>query len=146
MAGWRVGMAVGNTDALAALAQVKSNIDSGAFMAIQEAAIAALTGDQGWLEQRNLEYRYRRDALYDVLVNTWGLHAARPQASLYLWPRVPDGYTSAEFADKILSATGVSMTPGSAFGPHGEGYLRISVGQTTDRIAAAVERLRAFTF
>ena len=80
------------------------------------------------------------------MVDAWGLHLARPQASLYLWPRVPAGYTSAEFAEKVLSATGVSLTPGSAFGPHGEGYLRISVGQTSERIAAAVERLRKFKF
>jgi len=144
MAGWRVGMAVGNEMALAALVQIKSNIDSGIFMAIQDAAIAALTGDQRWIEQRNLEYQRRRDALYDVLEGAWGLHVARPQASLYLWPQVPAGYTSADFADKILSETGVSLTPGSAFGPHGEGYLRVSVGQTTDRITAAVERLRKF--
>jgi LL-diaminopimelate aminotransferase len=64
-------------------------------------------------------------------------------ASLYLWPRVPEGYTSAEFADRILLATGVSLTPGSAFGAHGEGYLRISMGQTSERFMAAVERLRA---
>jgi LL-diaminopimelate aminotransferase len=84
--------------------------------------------------------------LYDVLANQWGLQVTLPLASLYLWPRVPDGYTSAEFADRILLRTGVSVTPGSAFGPHGEGYLRISVGQATERVAVAVERLRAFEF
>ena len=67
-----------------------------------------------------------------------------PAASLYLWPKVPAGYTSVEFADKILLETGVSLTPGSAFGAHGEGYLRISLGQTTERFMAAVERLRGF--
>jgi LL-diaminopimelate aminotransferase len=146
MAGWRVGMAVGNPVALAALLQVKSNIDSGIFLAIQDAAVAALTGDQTWIATRNREYALRRDMLYDVLVNQWRLQVAKPLAGLYLWPRVPDGYTSVEFADEIVLHTGVSLTPGSAFGPHGEGYLRISVGQTSERVAAAVARLRAFRF
>jgi LL-diaminopimelate aminotransferase len=82
--------------------------------------------------------------MYDVLVNDLGLQCELSSASLYLWPRVPQGNTSAEFADKILLATGVSLTPGSAFGAHGEGYLRISMGQTTERFMAAVERLAEF--
>jgi len=142
MAGWRVGMAVGNATAVAALLQTKSNIDSGIFLAVQDAAAAALTGDQSWIPARNTEYQRRRDAMYDVLVNYLGLEVALPCASLYLWPRVPVGHTSAELADRILTATGVSLTPGSAFGAHGEGYLRISLGQTTDRFMIAVERLR----
>ncbi len=146
MAGWRVGMAVGNRDALAALLQIKSNIDSGIFLAIQTAATAALAGEQAWLAERNAEYQRRRDMLYELLTNDWRLRVALPQASLYLWPHVPAGYTAAEFADRILTETGVSMTPGSAFGPHGEGFLRISVGQTTDKIIAAVERLKRFSF
>jgi LL-diaminopimelate aminotransferase len=146
MAGWRIGMAVGNKTAVGALAQVKTNIDSGIFLAIQEAAIAALEGDQSWMAARNREYEARRDRLYELLVNEWGLECVKPEASLYLWPRIPPGYTSAEFADKILTATGVSLAPGNAFGPHGEGYLRVSVGQTTEKIAEAIERLRAFEF
>jgi len=142
MAGWRVGMAVGNATAVAALLQTNSNIDSGIFLAVQDAAAAALTGDQSWIPARNTEYQRRRDAMYDVLVNYLGLEVALPCASLYLWPRVPVGHTSAELADRILTATGVSLTTGSAFGAHGEGYLRISLGQTTDRFMIAVERLR----
>ncbi len=146
LAGWRVGMAVGNATAVKALLQVKSNIDSGIFLAIQEAAVAALTGDQAWIEARNHEYQRRRDALYEMLVRDWQVPVAKPAASLYLWPRVPRGYTSAEFAEKVLLDTGVSLTPGVAFGPHGEGYLRISVGQTTERVMAAVERMRKLKF
>lgn len=142
MAGWRVGMAMGHSGAIAALLQTKSNIDSGIFLAVQDAAVAALTGDQSWIPARNAEYGRRRDAMYDVLVNSLGLEVALPCASLYLWPRVPAGLTSVEFADRILMATGVSLTPGSAFGAHGEGYVRISLGQTTDRFMAAVERLK----
>lgn len=144
MAGWRVGMAVGNATAVAALLQQKSNMDSGIFLAVQDAAVAALTGDQSWLAGRNAEYQRRRDAIHEVLVRGLGLECARPIASLYLWPKAPAGYTSAQFADKILLATGVSVTPGSAFGAHGEGYLRISLGQTTDRFMEAVSRLAAF--
>jgi LL-diaminopimelate aminotransferase len=146
MAGWRVGMALGNATALAALVQIKSNIDSGIFLAVQDAAVTALTGDQSWIAGRNAEYQDRRDLLLDVLGNDWGLSVAKPQAGLYLWPQIPVGYTSASFADRILLETGVSVTPGSAFGPHGEGYLRISVGQTTDRVRVAAERLRGFRF
>ena len=146
MAGWRVGMAVGNSTAVAALLQTKTNIDSGIFLAVQDAAVAALTGDQSWIRGRNAEYEHRRNAMYDVLVNDLGLDVALPCASLYLWPKVPAGYTSAEFADRVLMSTGVSLTPGSAFGVHGEGYLRISLGQTTDRFMTAVERLRRLKF
>jgi LL-diaminopimelate aminotransferase len=143
MAGWRVGMAVGNATAIAALLQMKSNMDSGIFLAVQDAAVAALAGDQDWIADRNAEYQCRRDAIFPVLINHLGLECALPAASLYLWPKVPEGYTSAEYADKILAATGVSLTPGSAFGANGEGYLRISLGQTTDRFMEAVGRLAA---
>jgi LL-diaminopimelate aminotransferase len=141
MAGWRVGMAVGNSTAIAALLQMKSNMDSGIFLAVQDAAVAALNGDQSWIVERNAEYQRRRDALYEVLVHALGLDVALPIASLYLWPKVPAGYTSAGYADQILLDTGVSLTPGSVFGAQGEGYLRISLGQTTGRFMEAVRRL-----
>ena len=146
MAGWRVGVAAGNSTAIAALLQIKSNVDSGIFLPIQDAAVSALTGDQSWLQERNLVYQQRRDMLYDLLVNDWGLAVAKPLASLYLWPHVPAGYTSASFSDKILLATGVSFTSGAEFGPHGEGYIRISVGQSTARIVEAIERLKGLKF
>ncbi len=142
LAGWRVGSVAGNKAAIQALLQVKSNVDSGIFWPIQDAAVAALCGDQGWLAVRNAEYQRRRDLIYSLLVDKWQLDVAKPVASLYLWPRVPRGYTSAEFVDKILLSTGVSFTPGSEFGPHGEGYMRISVGQSTAKVAEAVDRLR----
>jgi LL-diaminopimelate aminotransferase len=146
MAGWRVGMAVGNRDAIRALLQVKSNVDSGIFLPVQRAAVAALAGDQGWIHARNQEYQFRRDLLFDLLVQRWGLTCSKPSAGLYLWPKVPSGYSSAEFTDKILLESGVSMTPGSAFGPHGEGYVRLSVGTATSKISEAVERLQRVRF
>jgi LL-diaminopimelate aminotransferase len=143
MAGWRVGMAVGNTQAVGALALVKTNLDSGIFRPIQDAAIVALTGDQGWLEGRNAIYQERRDIVLDTLAKA-GLPANTPKAGLYLWPQVPEGLTSAEFASRLLEETGVSVTPGTAFGQHGEGYVRISVGQDTGRIREAMDRLLHF--
>jgi LL-diaminopimelate aminotransferase len=146
MAGWRVGMAAGNKTAIQALLQIKCNVDTGIFEPIQDAAVAALCGDQSWLAERNAEYQRRRDMLYDLLAHDWGLDLRKPLGSLYLWPHVPAGYTSASFAEKVLLATGVSLTSGAEFGPHGEGYLRVSVGQTTPRVIEAVRRLREFKF
>ena len=143
MAGWRIGMAVGNTQAVHALALVKTNLDSGIFRPIQDAAIAALTGDQGWLAERNAIYQERRDIILAALERA-GLRARKPKAGLYLWPEVPAGITSADFAGRLLAETGVSVTPGTAFGQYGEGYVRISLGQATDRIREAMDRLANF--
>ncbi len=143
MAGWRVGMAVGMAEAVKALALVKTNLDSGLFRPIQDAAIVALTGDQSWLAGRNAIYQKRRDIVLAALEKA-GLKARKPQASLYLWPQVPDGFSSADFASRLLEEAGVSVTPGTAFGKHGEGYLRISLGQSTERIRQAMDRLINF--
>jgi LL-diaminopimelate aminotransferase len=140
MAGWRVGMAVGNAQAVAALARVKTNIDSGMFLAIQDASVLALTGDQAWLEERNEIYRQRRDMILETLPRL-GMQAETPQASLYIWARVSQGYTSASFAERVLDEAAVSITPGTAFGAQGEGYVRISLGMGTERIREALERL-----
>lgn len=140
MAGWRVGMAVGNAVAVEALSRTKTNIDSGIFRPVQDAAIVALTGDQGWLRERNEVYRRRRDMILETLSQT-GIRARRPSASLYVWAEVPGGYTSYSFADRLLDELNISLTPGSAFGPHGEGYVRISLGCDTERIGEAMARL-----
>jgi LL-diaminopimelate aminotransferase len=143
MAGWRVGMAVGNAQAVDALARTKTNIDSGIFRPIQDAAVLALTGDQTWLRDRNAIYQERRDLILAMLEEI-GIQAERPLASLYVWPVVPDGYSSVEFAAELLEEIGISITPGSVFGPHGEGYVRISVGMSTERIQEAMERFKRF--
>jgi LL-diaminopimelate aminotransferase len=142
MAGWRVGMAVGNPLAVEALARTKTNIDSGIFLPIQDAAVTALTADQGWLRERNEIYRARRDLILAGL-DGMGIRARKPLASLYIWAETPTGSTSAAYADWLLEGAGVSVTPGTAFGPHGEGYLRISVGAATERVKLAMERWRA---
>jgi LL-diaminopimelate aminotransferase len=145
MAGWRVGMAVGSPIAVEALARTKTNIDSVIFVPVQDAAIVALTGDQSWLDERNRVYSERRDLILDAL-HALGIQAARSMASLYIWAQVPAGYTSSEFATRLLLEASVSVTPGSAFGAHGEGYVRISLGMATDRIQEAMRRLRQLEF
>lgn len=142
MAGWRVGMAVGSAQAVEALSRVKTNIDSGIFKPIQEAALAALTGDQSWLEARNKVYQGRRDAVLSFLPRL-GMTARVPQAAMYVWAHLPAGcqQTSYEFCVAALERTGVWMTPGSAFGECGEGYARIALTLTEDRLRTAGERL-----
>ncbi len=110
MAGWRIGMVVGNRAAIKALAQVKTNVDTGIFTAIQEAAVVALTGDQTWLEGRNAIYQERRDIILEGLAAV-GIKARKPLAALYVWAEVPEGYSSAGFADKLLTEQGVSFAP-----------------------------------
>ena len=145
MAGWRVGMAVGNATAVEALARTKTNIDSGIFRPIQDAAGVALTGDQSWLADRNEIYRERRDLILATLEEI-GIQADKAMASLYIWAKVPQGYSSAEFARTLLEDAGISIAAGSAFGAYGEGYVRISLGMSTERIREAMERLRRLEF
>ena len=143
MAGWRVGMAVGNATAVEALARTKTQIDSGIFRPIQDAAVTALTGDQSWLVERNGVYLERRDVIFAALKEV-GIRASEPTASLYIWAQTPEGITSEDFATGLREATGVSITPGSYFGEQGEGYMRISLGRDTDRIREAMDRLRGY--
>jgi LL-diaminopimelate aminotransferase len=143
MGGWRVGMVVGNAEAIGALSRLKFNIDSGLFRPIQDAAVEALIGDQEWLSERNDVYAYRRDIVLKALPKV-GMSADTPKGTIYVWAKIPSGCTSADFCNQLLERTGVSITPGPAFGQHGEGYVRISLGQKTERIAEAMERLRNF--
>jgi LL-diaminopimelate aminotransferase len=146
MAGWRVGMAVGNPQAVEALARVKTNIDSGIFKPVQEAAIAALTGDQSWLAERNLVYQGRRDAVLQFLPKL-GLQARVPKAAMYVWGRIPVSSceTSQEFCVRVLGQTGVWMTPGSSFGENGEGYVRIALTLPEERLREAGRRIATRT-
>lgn len=144
MAGWRVGMAVGNSDALAALAQVKSNVDSGIFRPLQEAAVRALSIAPEWLSARNEVYWERLEIVSEGL-RAAGIEAVRPRATLYAWVRAPDGWASSErFVLALLDQAGVAVAPGSFFGPAGEGYVRISATAPTERVREAMERLGRF--
>jgi len=142
MAGWRVGMAVGSAEAVEALARVKTNIDSGVFKPIQEAAVAALTGDQSWLTERNRVYQGRRDAVLEFLPKL-GMSTRVPQAAMYVWARLPGGEkgSARDFCARTLEQTGVWLTPGSSFGDCGEGYVRIGLTLPEDRMRMAGERL-----
>jgi LL-diaminopimelate aminotransferase len=141
MAGWRVGMAVGSAKAVEALGRTKTNIDSGIFRPLQDAAVAALTGDQSWLAERNEIYRHRRDLILAAL-GELGVQADRPRASLYVWASTPPGIGSEALANRLLEEAGVSVAPGTVFGPRGEGRFRISLGMDTGRIQEAMERLK----
>ncbi len=140
MAGWRAGAAIGQAEALRALFTLKTHADSGHFLPILEAAAAAMNGDQDWLIDRNEIYRRRRDLALRCLQQA-GIQAETPRASLYIWLQAPPGWTSGDFAAALLDRAYVSLTPGSVFGPHGEGYLRLSLTMPEDRIAAAMQRI-----
>jgi LL-diaminopimelate aminotransferase len=126
MTGWRIGMAVGNAQAINALKIMKSNLDSGIPQAIQYAAIEALNGSQNCIKEHNDVYQRRRDLIVDTL-NKMGLEAQLPKASLYIWAKVPHGFTSVEFTNDLLDKVGVVVTPGTGYGSNGEGYVRLSL-------------------
>jgi len=142
MAGWRVGVAIGNPNVLNALYKLKSNADSSHFRPIMDAAVEAMTGDQGWLKERNSIYQERRD-LVVMGLRQMGFQADLPKASLYVWFRLPEGWSSEEFVQVLLEKTSVSLTPGTLFGRQGEGYVRISLTAATERVAMAMHRLAA---
>jgi LL-diaminopimelate aminotransferase len=144
MTGWRVGMAVGNAEIRDALMRFKSNLDSGIPQAIQYAAIEALKGDQSCIEEHNGIYQRRRDRIVEVLREI-GLRANPPKASLYIWAGIPDGYTSAEYATKLLDEAGIVVTPGSGYGKYGEGYIRVSLTIAESEIDEGLERLRKWS-
>ncbi len=140
MTGWRVGAAVGNSEMVDALMRVKSNIDSGLSQAIQEMGIEALNLPQEWIDANNEIYKKRRDRVVGAL-NDIGLKATEPKATLYIWTRVPEGYTSAEFAQKMLEERDVVVTPGASYGPSGEGYIRLSLTIPDDQIDEGIRRI-----
>lgn len=145
MTGWRIGMMVGNRSAVAALGKIKTNIDSGIFQAVQEAGIAALTGDQSWLVDRNKIYQRRRDLVVSTLREI-GMEAPAPKASLYIWAPVPKGLKSFEFSLRLLDEVAVWVTPGVGFGPAGEGFCRISLTTPDNRLDEAMRRLSSLNF
>ena len=141
MTGWRVGWAVGNAEAIRALATVKTNIDSGIFEAVQRAAIAALTGPMDHLTEQRAIYQRRRDLLVGTL-NDLGWDLKPPLGSFYVWLPTPDGSSSAEFCDLLLERAGVVAAPGAGYGKEGEGYVRFSLTVPNDRLEEAAARLR----
>jgi len=141
MTGWRIGYAVGNRQLIKSLSVVKSNTDTGAFTAIQKAAAFALRSDTGDIAVRNRIYRERIDVVLEGLAAI-GVKVDPPRGSFFVWAPVPAGYTSASFVAHVMEQTGVMLTPGTAFGPAGEGYFRISVSVPSERLAEAMNRIR----
>ncbi len=140
MTGWRIGMAVGNAETIDALFRVKSNLDSGIPQAIQHAAIEALRGSQECISEHNAVLQRRRDKLTKVLREI-GLTTRMPKATFYVWARVPSGYTSVDFTNKLLDEAGIAVTPGIGYGREGEGYIRLSLTLPDDRLDKAIDRL-----
>jgi LL-diaminopimelate aminotransferase len=145
MAGARIGMVVGNAQVVEALSRIKSNIDSGLPTMLQRTAVAALTGDQAWIAERNQVYQRRRDLLCRALCEA-GIVAPPPRASLYIWGTVPAGMTSAAFANHLFEQLAVVVTPGTSFGACGEGYFRMSVTVPDTEVAMAADRLATLRF
>ena len=139
MTGWRLGFAVGNRDILAGRGKVKTNVDSGAFEAVQEAGIAALSGPQDCVREMNRIYKERRDALIAGL-DGLGLDVKPPKATFYVWVKVKGG--SLDFTGMLLEKAGIVATPGVGFGEYGEGYIRFALTQPVERINEAVERMQ----
>jgi LL-diaminopimelate aminotransferase len=142
MTGWRIGWAVGNPDAIRALATLKTNIDSGIFNAVQQAAVVALTGPQDHLKLLLETYYRRRDLLVNALGDLgWDLKP--PLGSFYVWFPTRDGMSSADFAELLLERAGVVVAPGSGYGSGGEGFVRASLTIEDARLEEAVDRLRS---
>ncbi|MBA3437458.1 MAG: LL-diaminopimelate aminotransferase [Thermoleophilaceae bacterium] len=141
MTGWRTAAIVGNSDAVAAYWKLKTNIDSGMFEPVQMAAAAAL--DRGDAEPKRMSaiYQRRRDLVVGALREI-GVNVGTPKATIYVWAPVPGGHTSASYCELVLEESGVVVSPGSSYGPNGEGFFRISLTVEDERLSEAVERMR----
>ena len=140
MTGWRAGAVVGDREVVDAYWRLKTNVDSGMFAAVQRAAAAALTGPQDCVREMCRVYERRRDLLVEALRSV-GMQADPPKGTIYLWVRVPEGYTSASFTQQVLEQADVVVTPGAAYGPSGEGYVRFSLTVPDERLEEAVRRI-----
>ncbi|MCG2814132.1 MAG: LL-diaminopimelate aminotransferase [Thermodesulfovibrionales bacterium] len=142
MTGWRIGFAAGNKDVIAGLGKIKSNLDSGVFQAIQEAAIAAFNTDDSVLSDIRKTYQDRRDALYNGLKGI-GFNLIKPKATFYLWAKAPSGFDSSGFVAHLLNKAGVLIAPGNGFGAPGEGYVRFALTVPVEKIKETVERIKS---
>lgn len=143
MAGWRAGVAVGQTAAIAALHTLKSNLDSSMFLAIQHAATVALDTPRAWIDERNAIYTARRDRVLAAF-EAMHLTAATPRAGMYVYARLPDGVDAYDYTERLIMDTGVSTTYGEAFGPAGKGFIRVSLGTPDNRLNEALRRWQAW--
>ena len=143
LAGARIGFCVGNREVVSHLKALKSNIDYGMFIPIQQAAIVALKSEPSVVEETRRAYEERRDALCDGLIAS-GWHMDKPSATMFVWAPVPSNFTKSEdFVRVLLERAGVMVTPGSAFGPSGEGYVRMALVQSAEELVKAVKKIAA---
>jgi LL-diaminopimelate aminotransferase len=141
MTGWRCAAILGNAEAVQAYWRLKTNVDSGLFEAVQLAGAAALAGPDEPLREMNATYARRRDLVVSAL-GAIGVEVSAPKGTIYVWAPVPAGHTSTSFAELVLEEAAVVVSPGSMYGPSGEGFFRIALTTPDDRIAEAVERMR----
>ncbi len=141
MTGWRCAAILGNAEAIQTYWRLKTNVDSGLFEAVQLAGVAALEGPPGPLEEMNAIYTRRRDLVVDALRGI-GVDVESPKGTIYVWAPVPEGYTSTSFCEHVLERAAVVISPGSMYGPSGEGFFRISLTTADGRLTEAVERMR----
>lgn len=141
MTGWRIGFAVGNAKVIETLGRYKSNVDSGAFQAVQYAAMEGLAKGDDAIEEMHRIYTRRRDVVVDVF-NDLGWQLEKPKATFYIWAPVPKGFTSESFSEYVLEKAAVMLTPGNGYGPNGEGYFRISLTIAEERVIEAAHRLK----
>jgi LL-diaminopimelate aminotransferase len=142
MTGWRTAAIVGNAEAVDAYWKLKTNVDSGMFEAVQLAMAAALQQGDDVPREMNAIYSRRRDLVCDALREI-GVDITPPLGTIYVWAPVPEGHTSASYCELVLEESGVVLSPGGAYGPNGEGFFRISLTVSDDRLTEAVGRLRS---
>jgi LL-diaminopimelate aminotransferase len=141
MTGWRCAAILGNAEAIQTYWRLKTNVDSGLFEAIQMAGVAALEGPGEPMERMNGIYTRRRDLVVSALREI-GVEVPSPKGTIYVWAPVPEGHTSTSFCELVLEEAAVVISPGSMYGPSGEGFFRIALTAPDDRIEEAVERMR----
>ena len=142
MTGWRCAALVGSTEAVSDYWRLKTNVDSGMFDAIQMAGVEALTGPQDHVREACAIYERRRDLVIDALREI-GIAIDPPKGTIYIWAPVPPGHTSASFAEEVLERSAVVVSPGTSYGPSGEGFFRISLTVPDTRLTEAIERMRS---
>jgi LL-diaminopimelate aminotransferase len=143
MTGWRCAAILGNAEAVQTYWRLKTNVDSGLFEAVQMAGVAALQGPSGPLERMNQTYTRRRDLVVSALREI-GVEVSAPKGTIYVWAPVPGGHTSTSFCELVLEEAAVVISPGSMYGPSGEGFFRIALTAPDERIEEAVERMRKY--
>jgi LL-diaminopimelate aminotransferase len=142
MTGWRAGLVAGNAEVVEAYRQLKTNLDSGMFEAVQRATVAALTDARDFPREMSAVYERRRDLLAEALAAI-GIEVEPPQATPYFWVPVPEGHTSSSFTELVLEEAAVVVSPGPSFGPSGEGFVRLSMTVPDDRLEEAARRIES---